>query len=661
MPRLLLLVLLSLSACGRSGLFDYGPPRLELSPSILDLGGALPDAEISGELVLTNTGKVPVTGIQLGLSSPTRGLFVLGPAPSRLDWGESARVLVTYKGKLPPLSDAVTVSATSDAAKSLATVLAETIDPCDPVACKPARSVCEGEGRCVQGACVHEAFPGKVCDDGSRCTTQDRCNAAGLCGGDALQCSQPPPQRCVSSSTLAKFPAGMCAAATGLCEYPQVLETCQWGCVNDRCFDPCAGVVCNTPPSGCHKPVGTCRPQLPTGVCSYDLDDGKACDDGDPCTVTDTCGNAVCKGSPMVCKSPPAPRCLDPDNSEVHDPNGQCVAGACVYTRRTDFCGIACLRGQCMASCETQLVAGNGVAGYLEGFGAGARVNDPYSLVVDANGTVFVNDTGNGAVRQIVGQTVSTVPGGSGLDGPHDVALDGSGGLLVGARGRVTRIVNGQQSTVAGNGVGGPAIDGPAATAQFGNEVSVFGASGGEVWVADADNHRIRRITGGQVTTFAGSTQGAWVDGPNLVARFNHPHELILHQGSLYVPDALNHAVRRVNIASQTTTTVVGNATAGSTNGSLAAARLNTPLDMSVDPEGAFYVADTSNHCIRRISPTRVTTFAGICGGQGYSEGAALSARFRDPAGVAVSSTAAFYVSDTGNQRIRRIDCKPVP
>lgn len=661
MQRFLPLVLLALTACGRSGLLDYGPPRLELSPTVFNLGGALPDAQISGELVVTNTGKVPVTGIQLGLSSPTRGLFTLGTFPTQLEWGESARVLVTYTGKLPPLNDAVTVGATSNAATATMTVIAETIDPCDPVACQPARSICEGEGSCVQGVCVHPAFPGKVCDDGSRCTTADVCQANGTCGGTAVQCNQPPAQRCVSPTTLAKFPGGMCAPTTGQCDYPPTLEQCQWGCVNNQCFDPCAGVVCNTPPTGCHKQQGVCRPQLPIGVCSYDLDDGKACDDGDPCTVTDTCGNAVCKGTAMVCKTPPAPRCLDPDNSEVHDPAGQCVAGACVYTRRTDFCAIACLRGQCQASCETALVAGNGVQGYLEGVGGGARINDPYSLVVDANGTVFLNDTGNGAIRQIVGQTVSTVQGGSGLDGPHDVALDGSGGLLVGARGRVYRIVNGQQSTLAGNGVGGAPVDGPAASAVFGNEVSVFGSSGGDVWVADADNHRIRRVAGGQVSTVAGGANGAWVDGPNLIARFNHPHEILLHQGSLYIPDALNHAVRRVNIATSTTTTVSGNATTGTTNGSLAAARFNTPLDISVDPEGAFYVADTSNHCIRRISPTRVTTFAGICGLQGYVEGPAQTARFRDPAGVAVSNTGVFYVSDTQNQRVRRIDCKPVP
>lgn len=662
MRRTALLLVLVLTGCGRTLLVDYGPPRLALEPALFDLGGALPSAEVSGELTLTNAGKVKVTGIVLELRSPTRELFTLGTYPSSLDWGESAKVLVTYKGKLPPLSDAATVAATSSAARTSATVIAQTLDPCDPAACRPPRSSCEGEGSCVQGVCVHQPFTGKACDDGSKCTTQDACTAAGVCGGLAVKCTQLPPQRCVSFTTLAKFPAGACLPATGACDYPPVLEQCQWGCVNDACFDPCATVSCTTPPSACHKPQGVCKPQLPRGVCSYELDDGKACDDGDPCTVGDACGNAVCQGKPMVCNTPPSPKCIDPDNSEVHEPLGQCVAGACAYTKRHDFCAIACLRGQCMASCDTKLVAGSGVAGYVEGTGAGARINDPYSLVVGANDTVFVNDTGNGAVRQIIGQTVSTVAGGSGLDGPHDVALDGSGGLLVGGRGRVYRIHNGVASTLAGTGTAGTAIDGPAAQAQFGQEVSVFGASGGDVWVADADNHRIRRITGGQVTTFAGATQAGLVDGANLFARFNHPHELFLHQGSLYIPDSLNHAVRRVNVGTQVTSTVAGNGTTGTTNGPLGAARFNTPLDLSVDPEGALYVADTVNNCIRRISPTRVTTFAGICGLQGgYLEGPALTARFREPAGVAVSAGAVFYIADTQNQRIRRIDCKPAP
>jgi hypothetical protein len=118
--------------------------------------------------------------------------------------------------------------------------------------------------------------------------------------------------------------------------------------------------------------------------------------------------------------------------------------------------------------------------------------------------------------------------------------------------------------------------------------------------------------------------------------------------------------VRRVNFASQTTTTIAGNGVTGMTNGTLAQARFNTPLDTDVDVEGAIYVADTDNHCIRRISPTRVTTFAGVCGAQGYQEGPAATARFRDPAGVAVSKGDVFFISDMENNRIRRIDCKPV-
>lgn len=659
MRVLLLSSLVLLAACGRSGLWDFGAPGLAASPAVLDLGGGLPDGGLLwGEVTLTNTSRVTVERISARVEGAGRpGRWSVSGAPPVLEWGQGVRLTVGYQPALPPGVEGATLVVTSNAAAVSVQLRAGTLDPCVPEACRPARTVCEGEGACVAGVCVHPARPGLACDDQDLCTLVDACTAQGVCRGTPVACDQPPAQRCVDADRLAVYPAGTCAG--GVCRYEPTVAACPFGCVSDRCYEPCQGVVCNAPPSACHQDPGVCQPQGPRvpGRCVYDFDDGKQCSDGNPCTVADACRTGVCVGQPLQCTTPPAPRCVDADHSEVWASPGQCVAGACVYTPRTDFCSIACLRGQCQASCAVSLVAGSS-AGFAEGTGAAARFNTPYGLAVDSAGTVFVNDTSNDRVRQIVGQAVTTVPGGANLGGPHDVALDGAGGLLVGAQGAVLRIFNGVQTRLAGTGFGGPALDGPALSATFGNEVSVWGSSAGTLYVADADNHRLRTVAGGQVGTLAGTTAGALQDGFNPQARFNHPHELIGVGSDLLVADTLNHAVRRVSPTQ--TTTIAGNGTPGMVNGALAAARFNSPLDVSVDPEGALYVADTLNQCIRRISPTRVTTFAGVCGLAGYLEGQALQARFRDPAGVAVSKDAVFYVSDMENHRVRRIDCTPV-
>ncbi len=657
MQRAWLVSILCLLSCGRTGLLDFGSPKLSAAPRELDLGEGFPlGTPLTGEVTLTSVGRVDVSALRAEWQQTSRGLFTVEPAPATLKWDQSVTLKVTYQPTLPPSDDVAQLLIASNALPITITVRARTLDPCNPTHCNlDGESQCVSDARCVAGVCVKTPRTGQSCNDSDACTLSDVCTAQGLCAGQPVVCDMPPPTACVDANTLATFSAGACTAQ-GQCRYEPTLETCPFGCRDNKCFDPCAGVTCNTPPSQCHEMMGECVPQLPIGICRYDLEPGKACTDGNSCSVQDTCNEqGACVGQPMVCHSPPSPRCTDEDHSEVYDTAGTCVAGMCTYTKRTDFCGIACLRGQCMASCAVSLVAGSGVDGFREGAAAEARFSTPYSLVVADNGDVYVNDTGNAAVRLIRGGQVSTPAGASNLPGPHDVALDGSGGLLVGSQGGVVRIVNGSQTRIAGNGVGGPAVDGPVATAGFGKEVSVLGSSGGSIFVADADNHVVRRVQNGQVTTFAGSGRIGWADGPNLSAEFSHPHELAFLGNDLIVPDALTHTIRR--LSSTTTSTVAGNGVPGSTNGSLGAARFNTPLDVAVDPQGAIYVADSGNGCIRRISSTRVTTFAGICGSPGYQEGNASMARFRDPAGVAVSTQAVFFISDMQNHRVRRIDC----
>lgn len=661
MQRAWLVLIFCLLGCGRTGLLDFGSPKLSAAPRELDLGEGFPAGPLlTGEVTLTSVGRVDVGALRAEWQQASRGLFTVEAVPATLKWDQSVTLKVTYQPTLPPRDDVAQLLVTSNALPITIAVRARTLDPCNAGNCKvDGNSPCVSDARCVAGVCVKTPRTGAACTDDNACTLNDACDAQGECVGQPVVCDMPPATVCFDANRLATYSTGSCTPQ-GQCLYEPMLTTCPFGCRDNRCFDPCAGVTCNTPPSQCHEMMGECVPQLPVGTCRYDLEPGKACTDGNSCSVQDTCNEqGACVGQPMVCNRPPGPRCVDEDHSEVYEPMGVCVAGTCNYTQRTDFCDIACLRGQCMVGCNVSLVAGSGVDGFREGAAAQARFSTPYGLAVDSNNDIYVNDTGNGAVRLIRNGQVSTPAGASNLPGPHDVALDGAGGLLVGAQGGVIRIANGMQQRIAGNGVGGPAVDGPALSAGFGKEVSVLGSSADTVYVADADNHSIRLLHNGQVTTFAGTGAVGWVDGPNLSAQFSHPHELAFLGNDLIVPDALTNTIRR--LSSTTTTTVAGDGTPGMLNGPLAQARFNTPLDVGVDPQGAIYVADSGNSCIRRISSTRVTTFAGVCGASGYQEGNASQARFSDPAGVFVTRGAVFFISDMQNNRVRRIDCFAAP
>jgi MYXO-CTERM domain-containing protein len=105
--------------------------------------------------------------------------------------------------------------------------------------------------------------------------------------------------------------------------------------------DPCAGVTCTTPPSGCHSSIGSCA----NGVCSYGLKQaGAACDDGDVCTSADACTAAgLCQGAAKVCGSPPAPVCLDAKTSRSAAPMGACKPdGTCDYVTSDTPCALGC-------------------------------------------------------------------------------------------------------------------------------------------------------------------------------------------------------------------------------------------------------------------------------------------------------------------------------
>lgn len=213
----------------------------------------------------------------------------------------------------------------------------------------------------------------------------------------------------------------------------------------------------------------------------------------------------------------------------------------------------------------------------------------------------------------------------------------------------------GTVSTLAGNG-SLAFSDGFGTAAMFNHPISVAVDPQGNVFVADSDNHRIRKITpGGFVSTFAGNGSPGLLDGTGTAASFNNPHGLTFDlQGNLFVAEWSNHCIRKIT-PNGVVTLFAGNGTSGFVNASGLSARFNSPVGLTVDDLDNIYVAEHNTNRIRKITSTGVvTTFAGN-GSSGLIDGTAEQATFDRPVGIARDSSGNFYVADHYNNAIRKI------
>jgi sugar lactone lactonase YvrE len=211
-------------------------------------------------------------------------------------------------------------------------------------------------------------------------------------------------------------------------------------------------------------------------------------------------------------------------------------------------------------------------------------------------------------------------------------------------------------AVLAGDG-GHGTIDGPAARARFSEPFGIVAAPDGTIFVADAGHaHRIRRIAAdGGVSTIAGGASG-FTDGTGAGAAFSTPSGLALEaDGTLYVADTGNHAIRRITAGGQVST-LAGDGIPGYMDGPAPQARFNGPIGIALAPDGRIVIADTYNDRIRVIDAKgTVTTLAGS-GNPGADDGAADSASFDTPTGIAVDARGMIYVADTGNGVVRTVD-----
>lgn len=314
--------------------------------------------------------------------------------------------------------------------------------------------------------------------------------------------------------------------------------------------------------------------------------------------------------------------------------------------------------------------------GVSDGTGSAASFHYPSGIALDTSGTLFVADTENDTIRSVarggIATTLAGMPGRTGsadgtgagarFDEPFATAVDVGGNVYVAdAVAHAIRKINpeGVVTTFAGSPGSFGSANGLGAAARFYSPVGVAVDGAGSVYVADSGNKIVRKISPeGLVTTLAGTAlAGGSTDGTGEAARFDEPYGIAVDSaGTVYVSDAAQNAIRKITSAGVVTTLAGRAGSPGSADGAGAAARFAVPYGVAVDPAGNVYVSDHGNHIVRKITPAGVvTTLAGVPGNIGSADGAGAAARFKYPGHLAADARGNVFVADTDNQTVRQI------
>jgi uncharacterized protein (TIGR03437 family) len=281
-------------------------------------------------------------------------------------------------------------------------------------------------------------------------------------------------------------------------------------------------------------------------------------------------------------------------------------------------------------------VAGNGTGGFSGDGGpaTSAELHQPQGVAVDSAGNVYIADQINNRIRKLSNGVITTVAG---------------------------------NGVITGNGTGGFSGDGgPATSAQLNQPYRVAVDSFGNLYIADTNNYRIRKVSNGVITTVAGNgTLGYSGDGGPATSA-----ELGLLEGGIAVDSAGNLYIGETHnlsglggdrvrkVSNGVITTVAGNGTYGFSGdgGPATSGELNLPGGLAVDSAGNLYIDDTNNYRIRKVSNGVITTVAGN-GTYGFSGdgGPATSAQLNEAFGIAFDSDGNLYIADQINNRIREV------
>jgi uncharacterized protein YjdB len=341
-------------------------------------------------------------------------------------------------------------------------------------------------------------------------------------------------------------------------------------------------------------------------------------------------------------------------------------------------------------SCDAVITtyAGTGVSGY-NGDGIAATSAQLYhdGIAADAAGNLYVADYNNQRIRKITPDgTITTICGnGTGTstgDGgpataatvnqPLDVLLDASGNIYISEYfgNRIRKInTSGIISTVAGTGSATFGGDGGPATAAQLNRPSGMGMdAAGNLYFADFDNNRVRKInTSGVISTIAGTgTSGYSGDGgAGTSANLALPFRVAVDgPGNVYIADFLNSRVRKVN-TSGVITTVAGTGTNGFSGdgGPATAANITYAFGVSLDASNNLYISDYNNNRIRKVDGSGIITTVAGTGTGGFSGdgGPATAAKLSNPVDVTFDGSGNMYIADRSNSRIRKIGLATTP
>jgi uncharacterized repeat protein (TIGR01451 family) len=325
-------------------------------------------------------------------------------------------------------------------------------------------------------------------------------------------------------------------------------------------------------------------------------------------------------------------------------------------------------------------LAGNGTTGYSGDGGpaASAELNEPYGVAADNAGNVYIGDTYNLRVRKVSAAGTITTFAGNGMYGfsgdggpatnasvydPSGLALDAAGNLYIADQGnnRIRAVsAAGAIETLAGSATQGYAGDGGAATgAALYSPYAVGVDAGGNLYIADSGNARIRKVAaGGAISTLVGGGLGD--GGLGIFGAFNQPAGVARDgKGNTYIADTYNNRVRMV-AANGTISTVAGTGTSGESGDGVAAAnaQLNFPQGVALDAAGNLYIADSSNYRVRKVDTSgNITTYAGsgLCCGSNGDGGKATAAQIGIPYGLAVDAAGDLYISDINNNVVREV------
>ncbi len=323
---------------------------------------------------------------------------------------------------------------------------------------------------------------------------------------------------------------------------------------------------------------------------------------------------------------------------------------AAAFTQITTSCTKYIDNPTVTAKVQVTTYAGNGVAGLVNGPWLQSSFDEPYSLAINTLGNIYVGDVFNNNIQLISpvfgvsifgGETPANagngVPDDTVFVAPLGIATDYLGSIYISNNfySMITKISpSGVVTTLAGGG--NPGQNGIGMAAGFNGPIGLATDLQGNVYVADFDDEQIRKISSsGVVTTLVGSISMGRTDGTGAAATFNGPFGVAVNSaGIVYVTDEDNNLIRQIS-PSGVVTTLAGSGNAGSQDGLGVFASFNGPSGIAIDRQGNIYVSDSHNNKIRKIDPAgAVSTLAGT-GQSGWADGGYTTSTFNNPIGIA--------------------------